>query len=451
MSSQAVEIDLSDKQSEAWHYLEDKTTTEVLYGGGAGGGKSYLGCLWHIHRRIAYPGSRGMIGRAKIAALEESTLITLKNVCHEMGYVEGYDYTYNSQKHTIAWRNGSKTILKDLFQYPADPDFISLGSTEYTDAFIEEANEVTLKAFEIVNSRIRYKLQEFDLTPKVLLTCNPGPGWIKDKFIVDKDGNEIELKPYQKFVQSLVIDNPNKNFVELYTSQLKKITSDYDQRRLLLGDWIAEPGVSNPFAFNYDKLKHESEQAVFDTSKAITISIDFNIEPFAVTFSHIWRDGTGVHDHQFDEASILPGSIPAMADLIKARYGRFIQGCRITGDSMGNNRNITERDNASNYLLLGRQLHLSNSQIIVPHDPSHSNSRTDTNTVLLFFPDFKINPKTCPNTCYDLRNVQVDVYGKKVKILKADRSQPAQRADFLDCVRYKINTFHRQWIAQHKN
>lgn len=183
-------VNLSDKQSEAWHYLEDNVTTEILYGGGAGGGKSYLGCIWHIYRRTKYPGSRGLIGRAKISALEESTLVTLKNVAAKLGYVDGYDFTYNSQKHTINWRNGSKTILKDLFQYPSDPDFVSLGSTEYTDALIEEGTEITLKAFEIVNSRIRYKLQEFNIIPKCLITCNPGPGWIKEKFILD--GN---LKP----------------------------------------------------------------------------------------------------------------------------------------------------------------------------------------------------------------------------------------------------------------
>ena len=40
-------MELTIKQTEALDYLEDASTVEVLYGGGAGGGKSVLviGCL----------------------------------------------------------------------------------------------------------------------------------------------------------------------------------------------------------------------------------------------------------------------------------------------------------------------------------------------------------------------------------------------------------------------
>ena len=46
------EIDLnfkmSRKQSQAWDFLHDLYTIELLYGGGAGGGKSQLGCMFGI-------------------------------------------------------------------------------------------------------------------------------------------------------------------------------------------------------------------------------------------------------------------------------------------------------------------------------------------------------------------------------------------------------------------
>lgn len=442
MLLQEREIDLSDKQSEAWHFLNDGETSEILYGGGAGGGKSYLGCIWHIIRRVLYPGTRGLIGRAKISALEESTLITLFNVAAKMGYEQGRDFTYNSQKHIIQWNNGSKTILKDLFLYPSDPDFISLGSTEYTDAFIDEAPEITLKAFEIVNSRIRYRLHEYGLTPKILLTANPGQGWVKERF-VKQDNAPVKLKPYQRFVRALVTDNPDEDFIRLYKGQLEKISIEYDRQRLLYGDWDALPDTSNPFCHQYRPIKHESTRAVFDPNKQIIIECDINLNPMAMTFSHVWEDAKGKHDHTFNELEIKNASIPLAIQMIKERYDRWIQGAIIGGDYSGMKGSIEHKDNWSIFKQMIRGLGMSDSQLKLVPNQTHVKSRSDMNFVLLHHPDFIINPDTCPNTCRDMRNVQCDIHGQ---ILKRDRSDLNQRADFLDTMRAKVSFFHRSFI-----
>lgn len=439
-------FDLSRKQSDAWHFLEDKETTEILYGGGAGGGKSWLGCLWHIIRRIKYPGSRGLIGRAKISTLEQSTLVTLFEVAAKMGYVSGRDFNYSSTKHIITWANGSKTILKDLFFYPADPDFTSLGSTEYTDAFIDEATEITLKAFEIVNSRIRWKLDEYGIIPKILLTCNPGPGWVKDKFIVNKN-KAIELKPYQRFVKALITDNPREDFKALYMEQLSRMTSDYDKARLIHGDWEAAREVLNPFFNEYDPVKHESVDALIQPGKPVIISIDFNLNPFAVNFYQMWQDAAGFHSWQIDEASIAHGSIPAMIDLINTRFYSYLPSCKVTGDYNGRKGELSQRDNASNYEQIRRGLKLRENQIITPTNPTHENSRSDCNYFLHHFPDFKINPLKCPDTCRDMRMVQCDNFGS---IIKKSRNDISQQADHADATRYKINTFAMEWITRHQ-
>jgi hypothetical protein len=119
-----------------------------------------------------------------------------------------------------------------LFQYPSDRNFDSLGSLELTAAFIDECSQITEKAKQIVASRIRYKLDEYNLTPKVLLTCNPSKSWVYHTFY--KPHKERKLPVYRKFIQSLVDDN--KHVSKHYKEQLNKL--DYiSKQRLLFGNW----------------------------------------------------------------------------------------------------------------------------------------------------------------------------------------------------------------------
>ena len=214
----------------------------------------------------------------------------------------------------------------------------------------------------------------------------------------------------------------------------------------IYGEFIETDAV-NPFAFAYDKNKHESTEVLFNPSKQIIIRVDFNLNPFAVTFNHYWSDRWGEHWHVFDEGEIKNGSIPAMVEFIKAKYGRWIHAARLTGDAMGNRGDISQRDNATLYKQLIRGLGMNESQLLVRGNPTHENSRSDVNYVLTHFPDYKIHPVKCPNLCRDFKTVQCDAFGE---IIKKNRKDMAQRADYLDTERYGINTFLRQWIDRHQ-
>lgn len=201
---------------------------------------------------------------------------------------------------------------------------------------------------------------------------------------------------------------------------------------------------NNPFAFEYDPLKHESTDAVFDHNKELIISLDFNINPFSVIFAHLFKDEKGRESlYIFDEISVDNGSIPKMVEIIKSRYGNKLHHCRITGDAMGNRGDISQRDNATLYQQLLRGLGISNKQLMVSANPTHENSKADVNYVLRYMDNFKINPINCPLTCNDMRTVQVDAFGS---IMKRNRNDLTQRADFLDAVRYLVNTFLKKWI-----
>lgn len=223
---------LTVKQTRALDYLEDKVTTEVYYGGAAGGGKSYFGSYWILKMACKYPGSRWLIGRSELKNLKKTTLNSFFEVCKEQGFKAGEHFKYNEQSSIITLPNESQIILADLFAYPSDPHFDSLGSLEITGAFVDEAPQITEKAKNIVKSRIRYKLDDFGLVPKLLMCGNPSKNWAYYQFYQpDRQG---ELRADRKFIQALVTDNPYIS--PHYIESLKGLDKN-SRERLLNGNW----------------------------------------------------------------------------------------------------------------------------------------------------------------------------------------------------------------------
>lgn len=187
------------------------------------------------------------MGRAILKSLRESTLLTFFQVCKEFGLKPNVDYRYNSMEGVIRFWNESAIYLKDLFLYPSDPEFDTLGSTEFTGAFIDEASQITVKAKNIVMSRIRYKLDEFGLIPKLLIASNPAKNFLYFEFYKpDKDGT---IEPYRAFIPALVVDNP---FIsKFYIENLKKLDR-ISKERLLYGNFEYDDDPTK--LFEYDQI-----------------------------------------------------------------------------------------------------------------------------------------------------------------------------------------------------
>ena len=247
METKTINWKPTKKQEKALDRLEDNETTECLFGGGAGGGKTFLGCAWLIIGSIKYPSSRWCMCRAILKTLKETTLLTFFAICKEWGIQSEVHYKYNAHDNVIKWFNGSEIYLKDLFAYPSDPEFDELGSTEYTGAFIDEASQVTTKAKSILMSRIRYKLDEFGIIPKLFIASNPSKNFLYYEFYKPDKSNS--LPTYRKFIQALVIDNPYIS--KYYIENLKKLDS-FSKERLLHGNWEYEDDPSK--LMDYDKI-----------------------------------------------------------------------------------------------------------------------------------------------------------------------------------------------------
>jgi phage terminase large subunit len=261
-----VEPKFTTKQKQALKYLVDNKTNEVLFGGAAGGGKSWIGVSWLIVQCFKYPKVRYLMGRSKLDALKKTTLNTFFEVCNEWGLKSDTHYKFNASSNVITFYNGSEILLKDLFLYPSDRNFDSLGSLEITGAFIDEANQITEKAKNIVMSRIRYKLDEYQLVPKLLMTCNPAKNWVyTDYYKKSKDGT---LEGYKKFIQSLV--NDNDYISKHYAEQLSKL-DEVSKQRLLFGNW--EYDINSDNLIDYDSILLMFDNTGIEGDKYITCDV----------------------------------------------------------------------------------------------------------------------------------------------------------------------------------
>lgn len=156
-------------------------------------------------------------------------------------------YNYNQTHGTITFYNESEILLKDLFAYPSDPDFDELGSLEITGAFIDEASQITSKAKNILKSRIRYKLDENNLIPKLLMTCNPTRNFLYSEFY--KPYVEQEMPKGKRFVRALLSDNP---YITLHYKDNLLGLDKSTKERLLFGNWSYADDPTK--LIDYDKI-----------------------------------------------------------------------------------------------------------------------------------------------------------------------------------------------------
>jgi hypothetical protein len=223
------------KQAQAYRYLKDEKTRFVGFGGGAGGGKSWLGSEWLMLLCYHLPDSRWFIARNNMKDTRESVAITWGKVARMHGFTDYRLHDGGISVGTTQPGVRSEIIFLDATFYPyKDPLFERYGSKEFTGGWIEEAGEVHFGAFDVLKSRIgRHNNAIYGVSPKMLLTFNPKKNWLYTEFY--KPWKENRLPTDTAFVQSLVTDNPHQT--PEYIQSLQSIRSKATRERLLYGNW----------------------------------------------------------------------------------------------------------------------------------------------------------------------------------------------------------------------
>lgn len=247
-------MELTNKQKAAMILLTDGTTDYIGYGGAAGGGKTVLGCIWLMELGFYLPGAKFFIGRDSIKDTKASVIKTWSEVAKNIGFTA---YKFNDAG--IIFDNGTEIELLDLTFYPyKDPLFDRLGSKEYTAGWIEEAQQVNNKAFEVLKVRVgRWKNET--VKSKILCTFNPKKNWIDDVFYRPfTNGKESDET---KFIYALPSDNPN--LPEDYIKRLNELTDNATKQRLLYGNFDYDDDPS--CLIDYDRISEFWERKTGQT------------------------------------------------------------------------------------------------------------------------------------------------------------------------------------------
>lgn len=221
-----IDIRLTKKQKK----FIDADCDEVLYGGAAGGGKSYGQIVDAFLCALKYEGIKQLILRTSFPELERSLILTAQEIIPQRCC------SYNATKHRLSFRNGS-TIE---FGYLSNDSAVSMyQSAEYDIIRFDELTHFSEYQYTYMQSRIR-GVNNF---PKQIKSStnpgNVGHAWVKERFIDIAPPEEIvEIGGRTRvFIPAKLTDNDFlMNSDPEYMERLKALPEN-EKKALLYGDW----------------------------------------------------------------------------------------------------------------------------------------------------------------------------------------------------------------------
>lgn len=217
----------------------------VLYGGAAGGGKSYAMVIDAL-RYVQYADYKAVIIRKTTPELKQ--LIDDSRKLYPMA-VPGAKF--NGSENTWRFPSGAQIIFGFLDK-PADK-FKYQGLQYQYVGFDELAQHPTDEGFGYLRSRNR--TTNPNIQPYMRATANPGSQWVYEMFIKDREPNTPFVMPgtgingirpiTMRFIPAKLADNPHLDNDGAYRALLHTL-NDVEKRQLLEGDWLASDDAMFP-------------------------------------------------------------------------------------------------------------------------------------------------------------------------------------------------------------
>jgi hypothetical protein len=425
-----MNIKLTSRQSKAYKLALNGEKRVIVFGGAIRGGKTWWLLITLSALALKYPRSRWVIIRKTLPDLKRTTFPSFNSILDDG--LRAFVKEWHLGTNVVEFINGSELIFM-AESFDDDKDLNRFRGLEVNGAGLDEVNELQEATFYKVQERIGSWNKAQGNPPIVCLaTCNPANNWVKS--IIYERWRAGTLPERWEYINSRITDNPYIS--PEYLESLKELPP-IQYARFVEGDWDVMDDISNPFLYAWMDDRHVDDSLSINPNIPVFISVDFNINPLCALVIQQTTRGCVV----VDEITIEKGSIDSFCDHVES-YKVPTGLLRITGDAMGNGRSIQQRDNSSAYTQIKRRLKLGDSQIIIPANPTHFNSRIDCNNALRKL-DIKVNSVKCKGFVYDAKQVQCNSDGG---IMKSNRKNLAERADFLDCFRYFVNAILKRYL-----
>lgn len=218
--------------------FRDHLAKYKLYGGAVGGGKSWAICAESLRLSLGYPGNKVFMCRHESTSFKNTTLSTLLKLIGEIEDLTKKKIIVNHHRtdRRITLINGS-TIIYGALGDASDVERIK--SLEIGAFAIDEASETTEGNYQMLKSRLRWRLPNGEFPPFFgLLASNPEPGWVKNTFVTpEKMGCPL---PNHIFIQALPCDNPH--LPPSYLDDLRESNPAHWVTKYLEGSWDALKG-----------------------------------------------------------------------------------------------------------------------------------------------------------------------------------------------------------------
>lgn len=263
-----MDIQITKKQ----HRFIKAEADEVLFGGAAGGGKSYGQVVDAFLYALQYPGSKQIILRRTYPELDKSIIRTA------LGLYPKEVFRYNSARHTGWFVNGS---IIDFGYCDSENDVFKYQSAEFDVIRFDELTHFTEDIYTYMISRLR---GANDFPKSVKSSTNPGGvghTWVKERFIDIGEPDVVHnFKSGSRiFIPSKVQDN--KFLMDKDSDYIKRLENldEKNKKALLYGEWDIFDGQ---FFTEFDRDSHVITPFEIPSDWRRYRTIDYGFDCFAV-------------------------------------------------------------------------------------------------------------------------------------------------------------------------